>query len=158
MSTIDASISHVFPFGFWSRLYYLFQIYDSWFMIHNFYKFPRFSFDYRLEKSTFSGTDDRRTTCHRLDRRHTEVLIDRDIDARSRSLDEQDERIIIRWLKSYNIFLSMNFSEDLIFHGIVFPVAKYQILIRHIEKSIDDDIDTLRGWEASPRKIVISNQ
>ena len=113
------------------------------------------SVDDRLAKSSLVCSDHGHTTCHALDGRHTEILFDRDINTRPGSLDEGYESIVIGGFDRSYIFVLANFRKYRIFHGIIFPIGKDEILSWHLEKCIDDEIDTLRWRESSPGEEII---
>lgn len=52
--------------------------------------------------------------------------------------------------------MALDGCEDLSSHGIVFPIAEYEVLIGHLEKCINNELNTL-GWrESCPRVEILS--
>ena len=121
-------------------------------MIHDIDQFSRSAVEYGLPESSLIRTDHRRSTCHTLDWGHTEVLIDRERDARDSSLD-QDYQFIITWrLQCENIGLSFNLLENLSLEWVIPSIGEDEILFWHFEKCIHNQSDTLRERESRERE------
>ena len=104
-------------------------------MARNFDEFPSLTIDHSFEYPSFFWSNDWSFACHTLDGRHPEILIDRDIDTRSRSSNESEEEIIM-WR-----FDRKELSED---------------DVKTVEKGIDDDVDPFRWREPGPREEIFS--
>lgn len=130
----------------------IFEDFDTRITIEYIDKLARRRIIDRLSESSFIGTDDRSATCHRLDRRHTEVFIYGYIYSSCSSLDQPYKRWIIRGFKSNDIRLSSNSSQDIFLIGIVLPIGEDEIFLWHIDKCIDDKIDSLRRREPTKWK------
>lgn len=127
----------------------IFEHFDARITIEYIDEFPCRRIIDRLSKTSFIGTDDRSTTCHRLDGCHTKVFIDRDVDRRCGSLDESYKCCIIWRFESYDIGLSSNSIQDIFLIRVIFPVGKDEIFFWHVDECIDDKIDSLWGRESA---------
>lgn len=56
-----------------------------------------------------------------------------------------------------DIFESLDPLEEGILHGIIGPIAEYEMLIWHLDEGINNEIYSLGRRESCPRIIILSN-